>query len=158
MTHLGIHIVSLYSLSYAQLNQGWIALPEATASTVLHNLLLLLQWSRAMHSRCFCRCLSLPWNEVGRPSCTFQFYHLQGHTWSYNTLFPLQQLEIIFFYYHLSYLSRLSLSGFACLSSGSLYTMGTPGADGDSAKITLSPEQWTRRKEFIVYLYHIGHY
>lgn len=28
MTHLGIHIVSLYSLSYAQLNQGWIALPR----------------------------------------------------------------------------------------------------------------------------------
>lgn len=69
--------------------EGWIALPEATASTVQHNLLLILQWSRAMHSRCFCRCLSLPWNEVGRPSCTFQFYHLQGHTWSYNTLFPL---------------------------------------------------------------------
>lgn len=43
MTHLGIHIVSLYSLSYAQLNQGWIALPEATASTVQHKLLLLLQ-------------------------------------------------------------------------------------------------------------------
>lgn len=37
-------------------------------------------------------------------------------------------------------LSKLSLSGFACLSSGSLYTMGIPGAEGDSANITLSPE------------------
>ena len=39
------------------------------------------------------------------------------------------------------YLSRLSLSGFACLSSGSLYTIGTPGTVGDSANMTLSPEQ-----------------
>ena len=62
MAHLGIHIVSLHSLSYAQLNQGWIALPEATASTVQHNLLLLLQCSRAVHwiLNCFCKCVPFP--------------------------------------------------------------------------------------------------
>ena len=39
------------------------------------------------------------------------------------------------------HLSRLSLSGFACLSSGSLYTIGTPGVVGDSANMTLSPKK-----------------
>ena len=34
--------------------------------------------------------------------------------------------------------SRFSLSGFAALSSGGRYTTGTPGAIGDSAKITRS--------------------
>ena len=48
---------------------------------------------------------------------------------------------------HVLYLSRLSLSGFACLSSGSLYTIGTPGAVGDSANITLSPE-WNKNENW----------
>ena len=40
------------------------------------------------------------------------------------------------------YLSKLSRSGFADFSSGVLYTMGTPGLDGFSAKITRSPVKY----------------
>ena len=52
--------------------------------------------------------------------------------------------------------SRFNLSGFNALSSGVLYTTGTPGATGDSAKITRSFVEVERDESVVTMVVSVG--